>query len=1055
MNINKRHSKLKVWCNKTPNASYTHRYLLLFFILMMFAQVALAQEWKAFLPQDKVKTHQLTLKDYQQAFAKYWAGNKTKEARIAENESRDENYEKFKRWEWFWQTRVNPATGAFPTTTAWDVYHRYMAQQPASVRQNMAGNWVSMGPVRSTGGYAGIGRTNCIAFSPVDTNTLYVGTAAGGVWKTTDLGAHWTPLGDFNMALGVADMVVENHGGQDIVYLGTGDKDHWDTFSVGVLKSTDGGQTWNTTGLSWKLTDQAMVYRILKDPNDDNTLYVATNKGLYKTVDGGDHFQKIDGHHFREIEFQPGSNTRFYAGDSWGGIFYSDDSGNSWTQVIDKSNQDAGRVAIAVSPDSANVVYGLIAAADNGLFAVYRSNDFGHSFHVVQDTINLLGWKCSGTDDGGQGWYDLVLVADPHNANKIFLGGVNNWTSDDGGKTWHIANHWSNNCGSNDVVHADKHYMAFQPGTNALFECNDGGVYRSKHGVHWTDLTNGMAISQIYRISSAATVTSEVLAGLQDNGTKLFSSSWFDVLGGDGMDCHIDYTDANIQYGEGPNGDIERTTNHWRSSQSITAGLPGKGAWVTPYIIDPKSHKTLYVGYEDVFKSTDQGDHWTKLSKWAGKELQSLAVAPSNNQVIYTATYNLIYKSEDGGNTWKDITADLPVQQASINYITVKNDDPNTVWIAMGGYNDLGVFQTENGGNSWVNISTGLPGIPVNCVIQNKLKTDTTELYAGTDLGVFVKQGLSRWIPFNQNLPKVIVNDLDIQYDTNGGGNLFAATFGRGLWSSSLFSGHIQPIQQALFEADQIKPFVGDTVAFTDLSTNHPTSWKWEFTPNTVTFVDSTSDTSQNPKVIFNAGGNYTVKLTASNADTSYSITMTNYILAIEGLTVHVKANRTTVCSGDTTQLFAVVTGGSGNYTYSWGSDPFGWNAFIQNPVVHPFADSVVYKVSVFSSGLVANGSIKIFRVECTGIHDHEDLLGKVSLFPNPNSGKFTLEAERNILQMKIINQNGAILLKQTVNGKKVVLNDLSLAKGVYFVKITMGTPANVKGTIVRKLVVY
>ncbi len=1033
---------------------FTKRTLLLIFLLAGFGHYVQAQEWKNYLPQNKVKNHSLTLKDYQQAFAKYWNRKTVKEAPLSKNEVRDENYEKFKRWEWYWETRVTPGTETFPKTTAWDVFKRYMARQPISIQQMSAGNWVSDGPSQTRGGYAGLGRVNCVAFSPVDTNTLYVGTAAGGVWKTTDLGGHWTPLGDFNMSLGVADILVENQGGQDIVYLGTGDKDHWDTYSVGVLKSVDGGQTWQKTGLTWPGTNQEMVYRILKDPNDDNTLWVSTNKGLFKTTDGGVTFNLIDAHHFREIEFQPGSNTNMYAGDSWGGIFYSIDGGDSWTQSVDKSGANAGRVAIAVSADSVNVVYGLIVASDNGLYGVYRSRDYGHTFQVVQDTINLLGWNCNGDDKKGQGWYDLVLVADPHNANKIYVGGVNNWTSDDGGHNWKLANHWSSTCGGKtDIVHADKHFMAFQPGTDALFECNDGGVYKSDSGVQWNNLTSGMAISQIYRLSTSATVSNEVISGLQDNGTKLLSSdSWRDVMGGDGMDCQIDYTDVNVQYGESPNGDITRTKDHWQSSKDISSGITGSGAWVTPYVLDPKSHRTLFIGYQDVFKSTDQGDNWTKLSKWNGKTLRSLAVAPSNPHYIYAATRYILYRSTDGGLSWNDITGSLPVNKASITYITVKNDNPNKVWITLGGFNKFGVFETRDGGESWEDVSTGLPEIPINCVVQNTLNKDTTELYAGTDLGVYVQKGRSRWIPFMAHLPNVIVNDLEIRYDTLGSGKLYAGTFGRGLWSSPLFTGYIPQIKQADFEADNAHPFVGDTVSFTDLSTNNPIAWKWVITPNTITYRAG-STTSQNPKISFNAIGSYTVKLTAYDADSSYSKTVLNYIEVRSPLSVQVSANRTTICSGDTTQLFAITNGGSGNYTFNWGSTPFGFFSPKQNPIVKPSSDSVIYSVSVYDGGFVANGSIKIYREECTGIHNNEALLGKVKIFPNPNSGNFVIKAEKNIYRIEIFSQSGAKVFSRVYNSNSAAVNK-TLANGVYFVEIYIGSWSDVKGTISRKLVI-
>ncbi len=1028
------------------------------FLFLFSFQSLQAQEWKRFLPQDKVKNHTLTLEDYQQAFSKYWQGEKMKETeaeREVEDEIRDENYEKFMRWEWYWETRVDPKTKAFPTTTAWDIYQKYLAQHKTkSALVEDDGDWVSIGPNQTQGGYAGLGRINCVAFSPVDTNTLYVGTASGGVWKTTDLGNTWTPLGDFNMSLGVADMVVENHGGDDIVYLGTGDKDHWDTYSIGVLKSTDGGKTWNTTGLSWKLTDYAMIYRILKDPDDDNTLYVATNKGLYKTTDGGVSFNEIDAHHFREIEFNPDDKSIMYAGDSWGGIFYSTDGGQSWTQVIDKNDVGAGRVAIAVSPDSANVVYGLIVGSDNGLFGVYRSNDYGHTFQVVQDTINLLGWNCTGTDDGGQGWYDLVLVADPTDANTVYVGGVNTWVSHDGGHHWALANHWSSTCSNqNEIVHADKHYMAFQPGTNALFECNDGGIYKSNDGKHWTDLTSGMAISQIYRLNTSATVSDEVLTGLQDNGTKLLSSgTWTDVMGGDGMDCQIDYTDVNTQYAENPNGAIERTKDHWSHSEDISSGLDGEGAWVTPFLLDPKDPKTIYIGYSDVYKSTDQGDTWTKLSNWGGKTLKSLAVAPSNTKYIYAATYSIIYKSEDGGSTWTNITSNLPVDYASIKYITVKNDDPNTVWVAMGGFNDLGVFKTDNGGESWENISTGLPEVPVNCIVQNTAKKDTVELYAGTDVGVFVQQDLSRWIPFNKNLPNVVVNDLDIHYDGTGSGKLFAATFGRGLWTSPLFTGYIEPIKQALFEADNLHPYVDDTVRFTDMSTNHPTSWKWKFSPATITYLSNTDSTSQNPVVKFNASGSYTVTLTATG-DSTYTLTQNDYVQVKDLLSVTVKANRTTVCSGDTTQLFAIMSGGSGDYNFNWSTNPLGWTSYEQNPIVKPFQDSVLYIVQAFDGSLSVKGSIMIYRVECTGIQNNEALLGEVRIYPNPNTGTFMVKADKEFYQITIYNHAGVKVYSKVFNSKEASIHH-HFARGVYLVKISVGSANAVKGVITRGIVV-
>jgi PKD repeat protein len=282
---------------------------------------------------------------------------------------------------------------------------------------------------------------------------------------------------------------------------------------------------------------------------------------------------------------------------------------------------------------------------------------------------------------------------------------------------------------------------------------------------------------------------------------------------------------------------------------------------------------------------------------------------------------------------------------------------------------------------------------------------------------------------------------------------LYAATFGRGLWSSPLFTGYIPQIKQADFEADDVNPYVGDTVSFTDLSTIHPTSWKWEFTPNTVTYIDG-SNTSQNPKVRFNVFGTYTVKLTVYNANTYYSKTIKDYIQTRKDrFAVNIVANRTTVCSGDTTRLFAIINGGTGNYQFRWSSKPLGWGSPVQNPVVKPFADSVIYTVMVYDGNLSTHSSIKIYREECTGIHNNEALLGKVNIFPNPNSGNFVIKAQKNIYRIEIVSQTGAKVFNRVYNSNNVVVNK-TLANGIYFVEIFIGSESDVKGMVTKKLVI-
>ncbi len=209
----------------------------------------------------------------------------------------------------------------------------------------------------------------------------------------------------------------------------------------------------------------------------------------------------------------------------------------------------------------------------------------------------------------------------------------------------------------------------------------------------------------------------------------------------------------------------------------------------TPYIIDPFDHKTIYVGYQDVWKSTDMGDTFTKISTIeTANNIRSMAIAPSNNQVIYIADRSHIWVTKDGGTNWTNITGVLPVATNNITYIAVNAHDPNIAWITFGGYDGNRIYQTINAGQSWSNISGTLPNLPVFTVVQNKLAVNETHLYAGTDRGVYFKEDNADWVLFSSGLPNVMVTELEIYYneDIRENSRLIAATYGRGLWRSDL-----------------------------------------------------------------------------------------------------------------------------------------------------------------------------------------------------------------------------------------------------------------------------
>ncbi len=842
-------------------------------VLAVVTSTIQSQQWNYLLPQEKVETGKLTFFDYQKAFNDYWAPKNVINGYYQLNgvKTKAGGWKQFKRWEWYWENRVDPTTGAFPSNSAYEEYQ--LIKKSLDTQKSPSGQWTSMGPSTSPGGYAGLGRLNCVGFHPTDNNTMYAGAAAGGVWKTTDGGSTWIPQGDDIDAIGISDIIVQATSGDDVVYIATGDRDHSDTYSVGVLKSIDGGSTWQNTGLVFTAGQKRLIYRLLVDPIDNTIFYAATSVGLYKSTDSGTNWNVITSNSYIDMEFKPGASNIIY-GSTWqGDVYKSSDSGSNWSSTLTTSGK---RTEIAVSPNDATVVYALIAASNAGLYGIYKSTNSGGSFSSVYSGTNLLGWNCSGGDSGGQGWYDLCIASDPTNVNTVFLGGVNTWKSTDGGVTWNINNHWSSTCSGNaTTVHADKHNLQFQNGTNTLYECNDGGLSStSDGGSTWSHHTDGMVISQMYRLGVAQTTSADVITGLQDNGTKaILSSVWDDVLGGDGMECLIDWSDEQTQYGSLYNGIIYRTTNHWSSSTQIDGGISGNAAWVTPYVQDPVVSNTIYVGFQDVWKSTNQGNSWTKISTWGGNTLRSLTVAPSDVDYIYAATTSTIYRTTNGGSSWSNITNSLPTGSSNITYISVKDNDPNTIWVSMGEFNSYGAFESTDGGANWTDISSGLPSLPINCVIQNKQNSTDVELYAATDVGVYLKLGAANWTPFFNNMPNVVVTELDIYYDANPTNSLLrASTFGRGLWESDLYSA--TTTLAADFYTNNTNIELGENVVFTDISTGSPTSWTWTFedgTPGTFT--------GQNPPPIqYNIEGTFDVTLVVSDGTNTETTTKADYI---------------------------------------------------------------------------------------------------------------------------------------------------------------------------------
>lgn len=843
-------------------------------ILLLVSPVLKAQEWVR-LMQDPyanfydVKEAFNRNNDIQERRNNNFFNRLFKWSKPEEKES--PGYEVYKRWEYFNEPRVYPSGNHLNPDLLWNEYQNYTKGNPDFASQT-SGNWTSMGPTSwlATGWNPGIGRVNVVAVDPADSNIVYIGSPSGGLWKSTNGGTTWLqPTTDFLPSMGVSAIAID-YTNTSTIYIGTGDGDATDTYSTGVLKSTDGGLTWTQSGLTWSLNQSRSVCKLLIDPVDPNILFAATKDAIYKTTDGASHWTMVKSGSFRDMEFKPGNSQVIYAAGT--SYFRSVDGGNTFGALSAglPASTAVNRLAIAVTPADSNYVY--IAAGNNansGFYGLYKSTDGGTTFNVQSTSPNLYGFNKSGNDVGGQSWYSMTLCVSPVDREKIFTGGVNIWTSSNGGVNWTLNTHWNYPVNPQPYVHADQHCMEYFGST--LYVGCDGGVYKSENnGVSWSDKSAGLCISQFYCIGGAANNANLFMAGAQDNGCSIKNNNqWTHIIGADGMEVAIDPVNNFNVYAESQSGTIYGSTNGGVNMTHISTPVTEGGSWVTPYMLDPSDPTTIYAGYINVWRGDNGGTSWTKVSNFTGStNISALKVSEANSNYIYIIRGASLYKSDDAGNNWTNISAGLPTGIAQLTYIAIHPADPGKLWVTFSGHSAGNkVFYSADTGQTWINESMNLPNIPVNCIAYQNGTADG--LYIGTDMGVYYKDdNLSAWQPFWNGLPNVVITELEPNYVAN---KLRAGTYGRGAWESDFYTINAPP--HAAFTSNHQYMCPGDSVKFTDQSLDAAPGWQWIFSGGT----PATSNL-QNPVVYYYAVGDYEVKLIVQNSLGVDTATKTLYI---------------------------------------------------------------------------------------------------------------------------------------------------------------------------------
>ncbi|HKI86927.1 MAG TPA: glycosyl hydrolase, partial [Thermoanaerobaculia bacterium] len=680
------------------------------------------------------------------------------------------------------------------------------------------------------------GRVSSVAGVPGDPSVYYVGAAAGGVWKTTDGGAHWKAIFEHQpiASIGAIALAPSN---PNLVWVGTGEANPRNDIADGhgVYFSPDGGLTWKFMGLA----DAGQIGRIVVDPANPDIVFVAAlghpwvpnaERGIFRTTDGGKTWSKVlyvdDKTGGSDIAFEPGNPHVLFAsmwqvrrypwelvdGGPGSGLYRSTDGGATWTKLTKGLPEGPlGRIAIALAPTDPEHVYALIEAK-TGL--LWESHDLGSHWKAVSDNHDL---------DVRPFYFSQIQVA-PDNENRVYFLSFKMLVSNDGGRT----TKWAD-----QGVHVDHHALWIDP-TNGkrMIQGNDGGVFLSTDGAKTWRFLDNLPIEQFYMVAADSHTPYNLCGGLQDNsawcgpssalgGRSVDGSRWFTVAGGDGEYAVPAPSDPDIVYAEAQNGSLERLDLKTHRSRYIRPYLDGvegmkpadlkyRFSWTTPIAVSPTDANVVYMGANVLFKTADGGKSWEVISPdltrndkskqvvsggpiqydISGAEtydtIQSITVSSSDPQVLWVGSDDgLVHVTRDGGKTWKNVTGAIPHAPAwaRVYQLGVSPFDPGTAYVAFDGHM-LGdrhphVYRTTNYGASWTSISAGLPqDAPVYVVREDPERRGL--LVAGTDTGLFFSlDSGDHWKRFGANFPTAPVWDLKFVAPSH---DLVVATHGRGLF---------------------------------------------------------------------------------------------------------------------------------------------------------------------------------------------------------------------------------------------------------------------------------
>src|SRR5436190_354073 len=715
------------------------------------------------------------------------------------------------------------------------------ANPPADAGPFGALRWRSLGPPRG-------GRSIAVAGSTSRPYEYYMGATGAGLWKTTDAGVTWKPVTDGLIHHSSIGAVAVSASNPDIVYIGTGEADIRGNIiqGGGAYKSTDGGKTWAHIGL----TETQVIAKIRIDPANPDLVYVAAfghhaapnpERGVYRSKDGGKTWDKIllrdNKTGANELIIDPNNPQVLYvalweayrnafemsSGGPGSGIFKSTDGGDHWTEISRVPGLPKamlGKIGLSVSGADSNRVYAQIEADDGGFFL---SDDAGATWRKVSERRDLRQ----------RAFYYTRVYADPKVKDTVWVLNVNIYKSTDAGKTWK----------SVTVPHGDNHDMWIAANdSNRIIEANDGGGTVSVNGGEtWTPET--MPTAQFYHVITTKHAPYHICGAQQDNSTACVSSQpapggpggsgggadqvFYSVGGGESGYIASDPRNADIFFAGSYGGLISRLDRRTNQERAInpypdnpmgyaSADIVERFQWTFPIVLAPTDPGTLFVGSQHVWKSTNEGQTWTKISpdltrhdpKTIGASggpitkdntgvetyatVFTIAASARDANVIWTGSDDgYLQVTRNGGTNWKNVTPKALGDFARISVIEASPFRAGTAYVAANRYQQDDfkpyVFRTDDYGETWTSITTGVGASDFARAIREDIKRAKL-LYLGTEHGVYVSfDDGAKWESLRQNLPDTPVHDIAVEDR-----DLVIATHGRGFYVMD----HIAPLRQ-------------------------------------------------------------------------------------------------------------------------------------------------------------------------------------------------------------------------------------------------------------------